>query len=193
MCIRDRSLTVGQPAIIENLEEDIEHLRVRFLDLVEQDDRVGPATHSLGELPPFLVADVARRRADQARDGVTFHVLRHVDSHDCLVIVEQELGKRASKLGLSHASRAEEDERPQWLVRIGQAGPSATDSVRDNVDGFVLADNAQMQPLLHLDELLDLTLDKAADRDPRPTGDNLRDVVGAHLLLDQPLRAVLLL
>ena len=49
--------------------------RVRLLDLVEQHDRVRPAAHGLGELAALLVADVARRRADQPRDGVLLHVL----------------------------------------------------------------------------------------------------------------------
>jgi len=31
---------------------------VRLLDLVEQDDRVGPAADALGELTALLVADV---------------------------------------------------------------------------------------------------------------------------------------
>ena len=37
--------------------------------------RVRPAPHGLGEVAALLVADVARRRADQARDGVLLHEL----------------------------------------------------------------------------------------------------------------------
>jgi hypothetical protein len=42
---------------------------VRLLDLVEQHHRVGPAPHRLGQLAALVVADVARRRADQPRDA----------------------------------------------------------------------------------------------------------------------------
>src|ERR1019366_10091369 len=34
------ALPVGQPAVIENLQEHVPHVRVGLLDLVEQDDRV---------------------------------------------------------------------------------------------------------------------------------------------------------
>ena len=60
------SLGVGQPAVVEQLEQDVEHLRVRLLDLVEEDDRVGPAADGLGQLAGLVVADIAWRRADQA-------------------------------------------------------------------------------------------------------------------------------
>ena len=59
------SLGVGDPAVVEDLQEHIEHVAVRLLDLVEQDDRVWLAPHRLGQLTAVLVADVAGRRPDQ--------------------------------------------------------------------------------------------------------------------------------
>src|SRR5690242_21959197 len=38
---------------------------------------LGTAAHRFGELPALFVADVARRRADQARHRVLLHVLAH--------------------------------------------------------------------------------------------------------------------
>ncbi len=73
--------------------------------------RVRPAAHRLGELAALLVADVARRRADEPRDRVLLHVLAHVDAHHRPLVVEQELGERPRELGLADAGRAEEDER----------------------------------------------------------------------------------
>src|ERR1051326_6010038 len=55
------------------------HVGVRLFDLVEEHDRIRPATHRLRKLPAFLVANVSRRRTDQSRRGELFHVLRHVD------------------------------------------------------------------------------------------------------------------
>ena len=60
------ALRVGQPAVVEKLEEDVEHLRMGLLDLVEEDHGVWPAADGLGELTGFVVADVAGRGADQA-------------------------------------------------------------------------------------------------------------------------------
>jgi hypothetical protein len=51
------------------------YLRVGLLELVEEDDGVGAAAHSLGEHSALLVSHVARRRADQPRYAVRLHEL----------------------------------------------------------------------------------------------------------------------
>jgi hypothetical protein len=63
------------------------------------------------------------------------------------------------------------------------ARPSPPHRVRDGGDGLVLADDAPVQPLLHLEQLLDLALDEPADRDAGPPADDVGDVVGVDLLL----------
>ena len=90
---------------------------MRLLDLVEQHDRERLAPHGLGELAAFLVADVARGRADEPADRVLLHVLRHVELDQRLFVTEQELGERLGQLGLADTRRAEEDERPRRALR----------------------------------------------------------------------------
>ena len=46
-------------ALVEHLEEDVEHVRMGLLDLVEQDDLVRPPPDGLGQLAALVVADVA--------------------------------------------------------------------------------------------------------------------------------------
>ena len=41
-------LAVGQPAVVEQLQKRIEHLGMRFFDLVKEHYRVRPSAHSLG-------------------------------------------------------------------------------------------------------------------------------------------------
>ncbi len=94
-------LAVGEAPFVEHLQQHVEHVGVRLLDLVEQDHRVGLASHLLGELPALLVADIARRRADQPRDRVLLHVLGHVDADEVVDRVEQELGERLRQLGFA--------------------------------------------------------------------------------------------
>ena len=74
------TLTVGQAAVVEHLQQQVEHVRVRLLDLVEQHDRVRVAAHALGELPGLVVADVSRRGADEPRHGVPLAELAHVEA-----------------------------------------------------------------------------------------------------------------
>ena len=59
------ALAVGEPAVLEHLQQDVEDVGVGLFDLVEEHHRVGPAAHRLGELAALLVADVAGRGADQ--------------------------------------------------------------------------------------------------------------------------------
>ena len=62
------AVPVGQAAVVEQLEEDVEHLGVRLLDLVEQDHGVRAPTDRLGQLPALLVAHVARGRTHEPAD-----------------------------------------------------------------------------------------------------------------------------
>jgi hypothetical protein len=63
------ALAVGEAAVVEDLQERVEDVDVRLLDLVEEDDAIGLAPHRLGELAALVVADVAGRRADEPRDA----------------------------------------------------------------------------------------------------------------------------
>ena len=137
------ALAVRQAAVVEHLEQHVEHVRMRLLDLVEQHDRIRLAPHGLGEIAALLVADVARRRADQPRDGVLLHELRHVDADHRLLGVEQERGERLRELGLADARGAQEQERAVRPVRIGQA-PRATRRIAFDtiVERLVLPDDA---------------------------------------------------
>lgn len=46
------SLAVGESSFIQHLEEDIEDIGMRFLDLIEEDDGVGFSFDCFGEFPP---------------------------------------------------------------------------------------------------------------------------------------------
>ena len=93
-------LRVRELPVLEDLQEDVEDVRVRLLDLVEEEHRVRLAAHGLGQLAALVVADVAGRRADEPRHGVLLHVLGHVDLDERVLVAEEELGERARELGL---------------------------------------------------------------------------------------------
>ena len=76
---------------------------VRLLDLVEQQHRVRMLPDRVDQQAPLLEADVARRRADQARDGVLLHVLGHVEADELVAEVQRELPR---ELRLADAGRS---------------------------------------------------------------------------------------
>ena len=57
------ALTVGQPPVLQDLEQAVPDVWMCFFNFVEEDYLIGTSPHSFGKLPPFLVADIARRRA----------------------------------------------------------------------------------------------------------------------------------
>jgi hypothetical protein len=181
------AVPVGEAAVVEHLQQHVEHVGVRLLDLVEQDDAVGPPAHRLGELSALVVADVARRRADEPGDGVLLLVLAHVEADHRPLVVEQEGGEGPRQLGLADPGGSEEQEGAEGTVGIGDAGPRPPHGVRDRLDGLVLADHAPVELLLEPDELGGLGLDEAADRDAGPAGHDLRDLLLGDLLLEQAL------
>ena len=125
------ALGVGQVAVLQDLQQDVEDLRVRLLDLVEQDHGVGLAADRLGQLAALFVADVAGRRADQRRHVVPLHELGHVDLDQRVLGAEHELGQRLGQLGLADAGGAEEDERADRPLGILQPGARAADGLGD--------------------------------------------------------------
>src|SRR5262249_54445194 len=91
----------------------------------------------------------------------------------------------ARGLGLADARGAEEDERADRAVRVLEAGARAPHRRRYRGERVVLADDAPAQLLLHVEQLLLLTLEHLRDGDPRPLGDALRGRLRGPLLGEQ--------
>lgn len=68
--VNQAAFTVCHFALIERPVEQVEHIRVRFFHFIEQYYRVGFLANRFGQYAAFTVANVARRRTNQPRDGV---------------------------------------------------------------------------------------------------------------------------
>nr|ADI18604.1 hypothetical protein [uncultured Rhodospirillales bacterium HF4000_24M03] len=111
-------LPIGQPPVIEYLEQDVENIGMGFFDLVEQDDLIGPAADCFGQRAAFVVSDIAGRRPDQPGDRMYFHIFRHVDADHGGFVVEQELGQSAGQFSFADAGRPQEQERANRPARV---------------------------------------------------------------------------
>ena len=69
---------IGDLAVIQNLQQHVQHVRMGLFDLVEQNDGVGLPADLLRQLACLVIAHIARRRAHQPGDGVLLHKLRHI-------------------------------------------------------------------------------------------------------------------
>ncbi len=110
-------------------------------------------------------------------------VLRHVDADHGALVVEEEVGERLGQLGLADTGGAEEEEGPGRTVGIRDPGPRAPDRVGHGLHRGGLADQPLADDLLHVQQLLGLTLEQTAGGDAGPRGDDLGDGVGVDLLL----------
>src|SRR5579883_1863883 len=87
--INHMPLAVCEPPVIQQLQQDIEDIRVRFLDLIEQDHAVRAAADRFGQLSGLFVADIARRRPKQSADSMPFLELAHIQAHHAVFISKE--------------------------------------------------------------------------------------------------------
>ena len=114
------ALGVGQPSVLQDLEQGVEDVRVSLLDLVEQDHGERLAAHLLGQLAALLLSDVPGRRTEQPGHRVLVHVLAHVQLDQRVLIAEQEVRERPGQLRLADPGRAGEEERAPGPLRVLQ-------------------------------------------------------------------------
>ena len=151
--------------MIHHLQQDVEDVRMRLLDLVEQQHRVRLLGDGLGQQPALIEADIARRRADQTRHGVPLHVLGHVEAHQ---LDAQREGQLPRHLGLAHTRGAREQERADGLLGPCQARARHLDGGRQCLDGRILPEHHVLQITL---QVLQLAAVVTADRRGRDAGD----------------------
>ena len=157
---------------------------MRLLDLVEQNHRVRAPTHRLSQLTSLFVADIARGRTDESRDGELLAVLAHVDADEGLLVVEQVLGERLREFGFPDAGRAEKHEGAGWLARITDAGARATHRLGDCLHGILLADEALSELRFEGEQPLRLALFELCDGDAGPRSNDRGDVFVGYLVVD---------
>ena len=108
-------------------------------------------------------------------------VLAHVDADHRVLVVEHVAGQRPRQLRLTDARLAEEDEAADRPLRVLEAGAGATDRVRQGDDRPVLADDALVEAVLHVKELLRLPFEHARHWYAGHHRDQAGDVLRRHL------------
>ncbi len=118
------AVVVRQRGVVHDLQQDVEDVRMRLLDLIEQQHGIGMLTDRIDEQAALFEADVPGRRADQTRDGVLLHVLAHVVAHE---LVAEMHGELLGELGLSDAGRTREEETARGPIRLAKSGARSFD------------------------------------------------------------------
>ncbi len=176
-------MPVGEPAVVEDLKQEVEDIVVCLLDFVEEDDGVGSPANRFGKKSALLVANVARRSADESCDRVPFHKLRHIHPNHRPLVVEQEFGERLCEFGLSDAGGAHKNERADRSVRVAETCSRPSDCVGNQRNRLVLPNDTLFQTLFHPNEFLGLALQHLRHWNPRPLRNHLCDVLLVDLFL----------
>src|SRR5262252_8565910 len=154
---------------------------MRLLDLIEQQYGIGLLGDRFGQQPALVETDVAGRRADQARYGMSFHILRHVepDQLDAHAVCEL-----ARDLGLADARRSTEKKAPDRLLRVAESRAGGADRRDERVDRFVLAEYNRLQVAVEVLERRTVVGRHRLRRDTRDLGDDFLDLgLADHALL----------
>ena len=170
------AVVVGELAVVHDLQKDVEQVRMRLLDLVEQQHAVRMLVDAVGQQAALVETDVAGRRADQAAHRVLLHVFRHVEAQQ---LDTHEIGELTGDLGLADARRTREQVAADRLLRLAQAGARQLDRRRQRLDRLVLAEHDALEVLLEIGEHLGVGLGDGLGRNARHGGDGRLDLLDA--------------
>lgn len=107
--VDDLSFGIGEPAFIEDLEEEVEDIGVGFFDFIEKYDGIWASAHGFGELAACFIADIAGRSADESGGGVFFHEFAHVETKKRVFGAEEIFGEAFGELGFADAAGTHEN------------------------------------------------------------------------------------
>ena len=129
---------VGQPAVVEDLEEDVPDFGCAF-------SNSSSSTTENGCLRTAAISGrpAARRRvAEQLLEAVRGLVLAHVEADHPVARAEEELAPGLRDLRLAGAGRADEEEHAERPGRIGEPRLDQRDPVDDAFDRLRLPEHA---------------------------------------------------
>ena len=129
---------VGQRAVVHHLQQDVVDVRMRLFDFVQQHHGMRMLIDAIGQETALVEADITGRCTKQARHGMTFHVLRHIEAQH---LDAERGGKLLGHFRLAHACRAGEDIGANRLVRFAQTGTGQLDGRGKRLNGDVLTIN----------------------------------------------------
>ena len=178
------ALIIRQSAILQHLQQSIEHVGVSLFNLVEEDNAVGFATHGLSQLAALVIAYVSRRRSNQSRHAVTLLVLAHIDTHHHVLIVKHHFGQGACQFGLTHACGSEEEEAAYGSATVAQTRTATAYGVGYCADGLVLSHHTFVQLIFQVKQTFAFALQHTGDGDAGPLGDHLGNLLRVHLLIN---------
>ena len=167
-------VVVGQRTVVHDLQQHVEDVRVRLLDFIEQQHTVRLLGDRLGQQATLVETDIARRRADQAADGMALHVLAHVEANQ---VDAHDVGQLLGRFGLADAGGAAEQEGTDRLVALAQTGAGHLDGRRQALSKcLVLPEHHALEVAFERLELAAVVVGHIGGRNARNLGNDFFDL-----------------
>ncbi len=147
------ALGIGDPAIVQHLEQDIEHIRMGLLQLIEQNDRIGLPADLFGQLTSLIIAHIARRGTNELGNGILLHIFGHIHPNQVVLTVKQLRSQGLYQLGLAHAGGTHENKAHRAALG-GNAHSAPSNGTGYRRNGLILAHDTLFEVLLQGLELL---------------------------------------
>jgi len=183
--------SVGEPPLVERLEEEGEEAGRRLFHLVEQQHRVRVVAQLVGQDPATLGAHDPARHADELVDGHhAVLVLGHVHADHLPVVAEQELRHRLCQLRLADSRRTEEEQHAVRAIEsVLERSLVQDQAMRHRFDGIALPNESLRQLPLDLLEAIGDVAEHHVFRNSRHAGNHRHHVAGLDLPLAPDFRA----
>ena len=136
-------VAVGQPAVVEDLEEDVPDLRVRLLELVEQEDGEGLLA-DLGDQRRGLLLRCVRV-PEEAVEALRRLVLAHVKPDEAVLGAEHKGAEGLRDLRLAGTGGTDEEEDTERARRVGEPRLDECDPIDEAVDRLGLTEHASLE------------------------------------------------
>ena len=141
-----------------------------LLDLIQQQHAVGVLIDPVGQKAALVEPDIARRRADEPRDGMALHIFRHVKAQE---FHAEQVGELFGNFRLADAGRTGEQIVADGLFRLAQAGARQLDGRRKRADGRILTEHDALQVGLQIADGVRIVLRHVLRRNARHERDGV--------------------
>src|SRR5699024_4170318 len=185
--VHGSSLGIRDTSVVKHLQQYVEHIRMRLLDLIKKDNAVGFPAYRLCELSAFFISNISGRRSDQTGYGIFLHVFTHVDTDHILLVVKKCCRQSFCQFGLTYAGWSQEQERTDRLRGILDPRFGTEDRVSYKAHALVLSDHPFMKLVFQAEKLRPLSLCQLGHRNTGPAGNDPGDLVIRHRLMHKPV------
>src|SRR5260370_41260288 len=100
-----------------------------------------------GKLAAIIVANISRRRTNQARGVLPLHKLRHIQDQERVLVREKRAGQGTRQFAFANAAWANKEKRTDGTAAVANIGVSAPHCPRYKLHGFMLPYNPLVQIL----------------------------------------------